>query len=140
MCAGSARAAPASRHTTTLAAASADGGLAGLTFTHGPWFGSGLVAPGTGVVLNGGANLFAATPNGGRAGTNMAPLVVDLHMVDFMDSSGLAALLELRSRARQVGWSVSVRGASGRVRELLARTGTLTLVEVEPDDLPAAPA
>jgi hypothetical protein len=34
---------------------------------------------------------------------------------------------------------VSVRGARGRVRELLERTGTLTLVEAEPD-LPAAPA
>jgi anti-anti-sigma factor len=68
------------------------------------------------------------------------PLVVDLHGLDFMDSSGLAALLDLRSRARQAGWSVAIRGASGRVRELLDRTGTLTLVEAEPDDLPAAPA
>jgi anti-sigma B factor antagonist len=67
------------------------------------------------------------------------PLVVDLQALDFMDSSGLAVLLELRSRARQNGWTVSVRGARGRVRELLERTGTLTLVEAEPD-LPAAPA
>ena len=67
------------------------------------------------------------------------PLVVDLHALDFMDSSGLAVLLELRSRARQSGWNVSVRGARGRVRELLERTGTLTLVEAEPDQ-PAAPA
>lgn len=67
------------------------------------------------------------------------PLVVDLQALDFMDSSGLAVLLELRSRARENGWSVSVRGARGRVRELLERTGTLTLVEAEPD-LPAAPA
>jgi anti-anti-sigma factor len=66
------------------------------------------------------------------------PLVVDLKALDFMDSSGLAVLLELRSRARQNGWSVSVRGARGRVRELLERTGTLTLVEA--DDLPATPA
>ena len=68
------------------------------------------------------------------------PLVVDLKPLDFMDSSGLAVLLELRSRARQNGWSVSVRGARGRVRELLERTGTLTLVEAKPDDRPAAPA
>jgi anti-sigma B factor antagonist len=67
------------------------------------------------------------------------PLVVDLQALDFMDSSGLAVLLELRSRARQNGWNVSVRGARGRVRELLERTGTLALVEAEPD-LPAAPA
>ena len=68
------------------------------------------------------------------------PLVVDLQALDFMDSSGLAVLLELRSRARQSGWHVSVRGARGRVRELLERTGTLTLVEAEPDDQRTAPA
>jgi anti-sigma B factor antagonist len=68
------------------------------------------------------------------------PLIVDLQALDFMDSSGLAVLLELRSRGRNNGWNVSVRGARGRVRELLERTGTLTLVEAEPDDLPAAPA
>jgi len=67
------------------------------------------------------------------------PLVLDLQALDFMDSSGLAVLLELRSRARSSGWHVSVRGTRGRVRELLQRTGTLTLVEAEPD-LPAAPA
>jgi anti-sigma B factor antagonist len=66
------------------------------------------------------------------------PLVVDLRGQDFMDSSGLAALLELRSRARQVDWDVSMRGARGRVRELLERTGTLALVESAPGD--AAPA
>jgi anti-sigma B factor antagonist len=68
------------------------------------------------------------------------PLVVDLKSLDFMDSSGLAVMLELRSRARSAGWSVSIRGARGRVRELLERTGTLTLIETEPEDLPAAPA
>jgi gamma-glutamyltranspeptidase/glutathione hydrolase len=68
----------ASPHTTTLAAAGADGGLVALTFTHGPWFGSRLVPPGTGIVLNGGANLFAATPDGGRAVTNMSPLIISL--------------------------------------------------------------
>jgi anti-sigma B factor antagonist len=67
-------------------------------------------------------------------------LVVDLQLLDFMDSSGLAVMLELRSRARSSGWSVSVRGARGRVRQLLERTGTLTLVEAEQDDLPTAPA
>jgi gamma-glutamyltranspeptidase/glutathione hydrolase len=73
-----ARSAVALPHTTTLGTASEDGGLAALTFTHGPWFGAGIMPPGTGVVLNGGANLFAATPVGGRAITNMSPLVVEL--------------------------------------------------------------
>jgi anti-sigma B factor antagonist len=61
------------------------------------------------------------------------PLIVDRHGLEFMDSSGLAALLELRSRARQAGWEVTVRGAHGRVRELLERTGTLALVEARPE-------
>src|SRR5262249_45921175 len=60
------------------------------------------------------------------------PLIVDLHGLEFMDSSGLAALLELRARARQVGWEVTIRGAHGRVRELLERTGTLPLAPPTP--------
>jgi anti-sigma B factor antagonist len=65
------------------------------------------------------------------------PLVLELRELVFLDSSGLAALLELRSRARHAGWHVEVRGARGRVRELLERTGTLALVEA-PGDLPSA--
>jgi gamma-glutamyltranspeptidase / glutathione hydrolase len=72
-----ARAAAAARHTSTLAAADGEGGVAALTFTHGSlFFGSGLIAGGTGVVLNAGANLFAATVCGPRAVTNMSPVVV----------------------------------------------------------------
>jgi gamma-glutamyltranspeptidase/glutathione hydrolase len=63
-------------HTTHLAAAGPDGDLATLTFTHGPWFGSDLIAPGTGIVLNAGANVL--TPiSGGSAVTNMCPIVLD---------------------------------------------------------------
>jgi gamma-glutamyltranspeptidase / glutathione hydrolase len=72
-----ARAALQARHTSSLCTADADGGLVALTFTHGSlFFGSGLVAPGTGVVLNAGANLFATTGDGPRAVTNMCPIVV----------------------------------------------------------------
>lgn len=47
------------QHTTHLCAADGDGGLASLTFTHGPlWFGSGIVAKGTGLVINSGASLL----------------------------------------------------------------------------------
>jgi gamma-glutamyltranspeptidase / glutathione hydrolase len=64
-------------HTTHLCASDGDGGLASLTFTHGPRrFGSGLVAPGTGIVLNSGLNLFAPTDSGPLAVTNMAPVIV----------------------------------------------------------------
>lgn len=75
---GSAKAALEARHTTHLATADSDGGMVALTFTHGPWCGSGLVAPGTGVLLNAGANLFA--PIGGlpMAVTNMSPVIFDV--------------------------------------------------------------
>jgi anti-sigma B factor antagonist len=63
------------------------------------------------------------------------PVIVELRDLDFMDSSGLAALLELRSRAVRSDWSVRIQGATGRVRELLERTGTLEIVER--DDRPA---
>jgi anti-sigma B factor antagonist len=66
------------------------------------------------------------------------PLTLELRGLDFMDSSGLAALLELRSRSRQVGWPVTIRGARGRVHELLERTGTLALVEEPGGDLDRA--
>jgi gamma-glutamyltranspeptidase / glutathione hydrolase len=73
-----ARAALTARHTTHLCAADGEGGLAALTFTHGPRrFGSGLVAPGTGLVLNSGMNLVAPTSNGPLAVTNMAPVVIE---------------------------------------------------------------
>jgi len=73
-----ARVALNARHTTNLCTADADGGLVALTFTHGSrWFGAGLVACGTGIVLNAGANLFAATVEGPLAVTNMSPIVVD---------------------------------------------------------------
>jgi anti-sigma B factor antagonist len=65
------------------------------------------------------------------------PLVLELRGLVFMDSSGLATLLDLRSRARQAEWPVGIQGASGRVRELLERTGTLALVEE--GDQPAVP-
>ena len=70
--------APASHpHTTHLCAAGPDRDLATLTFTHGPWFGSDLIAAGTGIVLNGGANILAPSASGARAVTNMAPIVLD---------------------------------------------------------------
>jgi gamma-glutamyltranspeptidase/glutathione hydrolase len=73
-----ARGALSSQHTTHLCAADAEGGLASLTFTHGHRrFGSGLVAPGTGIVLNSGINLFAPTPAGPLPVTNMTPVVVE---------------------------------------------------------------
>lgn len=66
-----------SNDTTHLCAADAAGGLASLTFTHGPSFGAGIVAAGTGIVLNGGVDLFAAAAGGPLAITNMSPVIVE---------------------------------------------------------------
>jgi gamma-glutamyltranspeptidase len=75
---GAALSAQASPHTTHLCAAAPDGGLVAVTFTHGPWFGATIVPEGTGILLNGGGNLFAPTASGGGAVPNMAPLLVDM--------------------------------------------------------------
>jgi gamma-glutamyltranspeptidase / glutathione hydrolase len=64
-------------HTTHLCAAGPDGDLATLTFTHGPWFGADLIATGTGILLNAGANLLVPSASGASAVTNMAPIVLD---------------------------------------------------------------
>jgi gamma-glutamyltranspeptidase / glutathione hydrolase len=77
--AGSAKAELDARHTTHLCTADAAGGMVALTFTHGPWCGSGVVAPGTGVLLNGGANLFAPSDDGPLAATNMSPVILDVN-------------------------------------------------------------
>lgn len=66
------------QHTTHLCAADAEGKLISLTFTHGPlWFGSGLVAPGTGIILNCGANLLVDDKASGRriAQSNVTPVI-----------------------------------------------------------------
>ncbi len=68
----------AAAHTTHLCAVDAEGCLVSLTFTHGPlWFGSGLVAGGTGIVLNAGANLLVeAEARAPVALHNMCPVIV----------------------------------------------------------------
>lgn len=68
----------AGAHTAHLCAAAGDGSLASLTFTHGRRkFGSGLVASGTGIVLNAGVGLFSRSASGRRSVTNMAPVVIE---------------------------------------------------------------
>lgn len=67
------------RHTSHFCTADAEGGLVSCTFTQGPlWFGSGLVVPGTGLVLNAGANLYARRHGEAtvRAITNLAPTLL----------------------------------------------------------------
>jgi len=46
-------------------------------------------------------------------------IVVDLARVEYVDSSALGMLLLLRERAKAVGKEVTLRGASGTVRQVL---------------------
>ncbi len=56
-------------------------------------------------------------------------LTLDLSGVSFTDSTGLAILLQERARARRRGTTLRIRGATGQTRELLERTGVLTVLE-----------
>ena len=51
------------------------------------------------------------------------PLVIDTSAVTFIDSSGLAFLLQLQSVASDAGRSVTLRDPSGVVVDLLAMVG-----------------
>lgn len=67
------------RHTNHFCASDRDGMLVSCTFTHGPlWFGSGLLAPETGILLNCGVNLFARRRSDGviLPLTNLTPIIL----------------------------------------------------------------
>lgn len=67
------------KHTTHFCVSDARGGLVSCTFTHGPlWFGSGVLVPGTGVVMNCGTNLARYSKPHGRwlAINNLTPVLV----------------------------------------------------------------
>ena len=60
-------------------------------------------------------------------------VVADLSGLEFLDSSGIAALLAARSDVLREGRSFQLRGASGIVRQVLELTGLASLLE--PDDV-----
>lgn len=69
---------PVTRHTSHFCVLDPDGMLVSCTFTHGPlWFGSGVVVPGTGLLLNCGLNLarYSWRRNTWVAVNNMTPVV-----------------------------------------------------------------
>jgi anti-anti-sigma factor len=65
----------------------------------------------------------------GALGAGRRGLIVDLSGLEFMDSTGLAVLLD--AHARRDGGGLRVRAAAGRVRALLERTGTLRVLDPE---------
>lgn len=54
------------------------------------------------------------------AGITERDVVVDLHRLTFIDSTGLSVLLSARRTLQDVGGSMSIRGASGLVRRVFA--------------------
>jgi anti-anti-sigma factor len=56
-------------------------------------------------------------------------LELDLGGLWFTDSTGLATLLEARARTVRQGGTLRLRGARGQTRELLERTGVLSVFE-----------
>ena len=83
---------------------------------------------GTHVVLGpeGKFNLVAAPPLKARiddlVATGKVRLVVDLHAVDFIDSSGLGALIGGLKAARQQGGDLRIANAGDQVRAVLKLT------------------
>ena len=73
-------------------------------------------------------------------------VVVDLDRVEFIDSSGLGALVRARRKAQEHGGDVVLAGADEQVREVLALTNLADLFPVYPSvaeavaTLPAPPA
>jgi anti-sigma B factor antagonist len=57
-----------------------------------------------------------------------SPVVVDLEGLAFLDSSGIAALLEARSRIIESGRAFELRGAQGIVLRVLEVTGLAHLL------------
>jgi anti-sigma B factor antagonist len=61
-------------------------------------------------------------------------LVIDLTDVQFMDSTGLGALIEIRDAAARRGQRVELRAVHPRVRKVIAITGLLGEFDITPSD------
>jgi anti-sigma B factor antagonist len=59
-------------------------------------------------------------------------LIVDLHRVDFLDSTGLGALIGAQRRAKEFGGEVRLVAKEGQILRLLRITGLLKIFAVYP--------
>lgn len=82
-----------------------------------------------------GADLLEANPQ-------MRDVVVDLARVTFLDSRGMAMLIDLHSKALSRGGKLTLRAMSTRVAKALAVAGLDQVFQVDPVDPvdPLAPA
>jgi anti-sigma B factor antagonist len=72
------------------------------------------------------AALTSASERGGHQ------LIVDLTQVDFLDSTGLGALIGGQRRAREFGGEVRIVAKEGQILRLLRITGLLKVFSVYP--------
>ena len=56
--------------------------------------------------------------------------IIEMSGTQFMDSSGLASIIEAAARARDVDGTVCIAAPSGRVERVLQITGVDTLIDV----------
>jgi anti-sigma B factor antagonist len=59
----------------------------------------------------------------------VSAILVDMEAVEFIDSTGLHAILQARSRARAAGHQLTVVGAGPTIRQLFDLTGTEFLLQ-----------
>jgi anti-anti-sigma factor len=72
-----------------------------------------------------------------RAQLAEGPVLLDLHDVSFMDSSGLRALIGLLRECEQEGWTLFIgRDLHRNVRQLLEMTGMLGALPVQEQQSP----
>ena len=57
--------------------------------------------------------------------------IIDLGAVDYIDSSGLGALIHIRNKTLQNGGSVIIKGPQGLVRDLFEMTRVSSLFEIQ---------
>lgn len=130
----------ANQHTTHLCAADGERRLVSLTFTHGPlWFGSGLIVPRTGIILNCGANLLVYDKNARQyfAQSNISPLVV--HAGDAVRYA-LGTPGGYRIPAVMMTTLIDVLAAGQTLSEAIARPRAATNVEGKIEVEPALSA
>jgi len=65
------------------------------------------------------------------AETAVTGIVLDLSEVTFLDSTGIGALINCRSRAHQAGKTLRVANPRGLVREVLTLTNVLPMLTTE---------
>jgi anti-sigma B factor antagonist len=58
-------------------------------------------------------------------------VTIDMTDVTFVDSTGIGALLAVRRRGIDAGWSLTLRGVHPKVTRVLAITGVDTILTIE---------